>query len=300
MMFSKTVEKAYAKINFGLQVFPKSKDAYNNSFHNIEGVFQTIDLYDELIVTWNLKNDMEPACVVSCDFMNLPEKNTLNTAYSAFCSVVGQKIKVPAVHVELKKNIPSGGGLGGGSADAAALIRAMERICGVMLTDEQLDLIASKVGSDVFFFVHCDREGKGCALVSGRGEIVKKIQPRNDLYLLLIFPAVTSSTKVAYDLVDEFFAEGKKINCPDFSDLEAIYNSDLEKWTFKNTFTSIIANTYSQIGIAIEDLKNGGCCFSEMSGSGSTVFGVFTLKQQADSLRNLLADKWNCKLVNVV
>jgi len=315
-MLNEAIVRAYAKINFGLRVFPIIKSQNDGSSHNInnpnpdvyhkiQGIFQTIDLYDELKVLW--KYDSERTCKVTCEDMELPEKNTVNSAYQAFCEVLlsDYSVRIPSIEVKLTKGIPSGGGLGGGSSDAAALVRLLEKICGVSLSFEQLDLIASKVGSDVFFFMHCDSEGKGCAIVSGRGEIIENITPRNDLFLLLIFPKVSSSTKIAYDLVDKAFGnkdflESEEVSCPAYSELEAVYNGSVENWTLKNTFTSIIANEYGEIRNAIEDLKKAGCCFAEMSGSGSTVFGVFTLKQQADSVCDLLAAAWNCKLVRTV
>ncbi len=282
--------KAYAKINFGLKVLPKR----NDGFHNIESIFQTIDLFDELIVT----PTSEKGCIVQCDSMQLPENNTLISAYNAFCDVTG--VDSIGLSVKLIKGIPSGGGLGGGSSDAAAIIRVLQTITEMKLTDEQLDYIASKTGSDVFFFMHCDENGKGCAVVTGRGEYVRSIKPRTDIFLLLIFPKVSSSTKEAYCLVDKAFEEGKNIEGPTISELERIYYNPLESWTFKNTFTPVIAEAYEEIKTAIMDIKEAGCCFAEMSGSGSTVYGAFTLRQQAQTVSNLLGNAWNCKLVQTV
>ncbi|MCI5606345.1 MAG: 4-(cytidine 5'-diphospho)-2-C-methyl-D-erythritol kinase [Treponema sp.] len=290
MMFETVLEKAYAKINFGLKVLPKREDG----FHNIESIFQTIDLYDELIVSWNEKKE----CKVHCEFMDLPAENTLTKAYKAFVEIAG--VEVPGVNVELKKGIPSGGGLGGGSSDAAALIRVLENICGISLSNLQLDYVASKTGSDVFFFMHGDKNGRSCALVSGRGEIVKEIAPRKDLILLLIFPKVSSSTKEAYSLVDEAYNRGEEVEGPDFSELEFVYNKSVQNWSFKNTFTPVISKVYPEIGKAIGELEKLGCCYAEMSGSGSTVFGVFTLIQQAEFACNLLAATWDCKLVRTI
>lgn len=282
--------KAYAKINFGLKVLQKRADG----FHNIESIFQTIDLFDELIVTPVPKM----SCEVHCDSMRLPENNTLVSAYNAFCDVTGKNSI--GVNVFLKKRIPSGGGLGGGSSDAAALIKVLEKLNKIKLNEEKLDLISSKIGSDVFFFMHCDEEGKGCALVSGRGEIVQNIIPRHDLFLLLIFPKVSSSTKVAYGLVDKAFKVGKKSDAPDLDEFEFVYHKPLKEWTLSNTFTPVVAVHYEEIGRAINELKKAGCCYAEMSGSGSTVFGAFTERQQAEAVSSLLACAWNCKLVKTV
>lgn len=294
MCFCKKNYTAYAKVNFGLNVLPKIGGEQKNEYHNLESIFQTVDLYDVLTVE---KND-STFCTVICNDMELPEKNTLTNAYDAFFEITG--LKKVGICVELKKGIPSGGGLGGGSSDAAALVRALQEICDIKLNRNQLDFIASKTGSDVFFFMNCDEQGKGCALVWGRGEYVKKITPRKDLFLVLIFPKQNSSTKEAYALLDEAYKRGEKLESPSFDDFENIYNRSVEDWTFINSFTPVISNSCEEIRLALKDLQKVGCCYSEMSGSGSTVYGVFTLRQQAISASNLLGEAWKCKLVQTV
>lgn len=296
MMFYRKNYRAYAKVNFGLNVLPKKNigDEKTSEFHNIESIFQTIDLYDKLIV----KKNKTIGCKIICDSMELPKKNTLSDAFEAFCEITG--LKNIGISVILKKGIPSGGGLGGGSADAAALVRALQNIFNLKLNQSQLNFIASKTGSDVFFFMNCDKNGKGCALVSGRGEIVQKINPRRKLNLLLIFPKQSSSTKEAYSLLDKSYENGVMLKSPSFSKLETVYNSSVENWTFINSFTPVISDSCKEIRLAIKDLQKVGCCFAEMSGSGSTVYGVFTLRQQAISAGNLLGDSWNCKPVQTV
>lgn len=296
MMFYKKNYRAYAKINFGLNVLPKKNTGGGEAseFHNIESVFQTINLHDNLIV----KKSKAVGCDVVCDSMVLPKKNTLTNAFDAFCEITG--LKNIGVSVFLKKRIPPGGGLGGGSADAAALIRALQNIFNLKLNRSQLDFIASKTGSDVFFFMNCDKNGKGCALVSGRGEIVQKINPRKKLNLLLIFPKQSSSTKEAYDLLDKFYENGAISKSPPFSEFENIYNGSAENWTFINSFTPIISDSCKEIQSAINDLKKARCCFAEMSGSGSTIFGVFTLRRQAIAACNRLSVSWSCKPAQTV
>lgn len=289
-MLNEYRERAYAKVNFNLNVLKRRSDG----FHGIESIFQTIDLFDELIVT----SDKDVGCNIICDSMDLPENNTLSTAYQAFYECTG--LEKLGVKICLNKGIPAGGGLGGGSADAAALIRVLEKIHGIRLTVQQIDFIAAKTGSDVFFFMYCDSEGKGAALVSGRGEYVKRIDSRQDLFLLLIFPGILSSTKEAYALVDEVLETECKVKCPVFGDLLSIYKDNPNRWTFKNSFTPSLCKKYDTIQKALEDLKNVKAEYVEMSGSGSTVFGVFTLWQQAIYSCNLLADTWNCVLVQTL
>lgn len=133
---------APAKINIGLHVLPGCV----NGFHRIESIFQTVTLFDTLVV----RASERKGCVVDCEGMELPNDNTISLSYTAFRSVTG--IDNFGVRVELKKRIPSGGGLGGGSSDAAACIRAFETLNGITLSVRQLEAIASRIGSDVFFF----------------------------------------------------------------------------------------------------------------------------------------------------
>lgn len=289
------LEKAYAKVNFGLKVCPKSSDS---QFHNIESIFQTIDLYDELVIEpVNPCVENKNRCFVYCDSLILPEKNTLTNAYDAFCEIIYST--VPAIKVTLKKGIPVGGGLGGGSADAAALIRGLEKLCGIKLTDNQRVFIASKTGSDVFFFMDCEN-GQGCALVSGRGENIRKIKSRNDLLLLMVFPKEGSSTKEAYALVDELIANGKEPESPSFDRYEEIYNKPVREWTFVNTFTPVIRNFIPSVGIAMNELNENGAVYTEMSGSGSTVYAIFNDVQQTEKCFEMLKNSFDCQIVHVI
>nr|WP_318659779.1 4-(cytidine 5'-diphospho)-2-C-methyl-D-erythritol kinase [uncultured Treponema sp.] len=275
---------APAKINLGLKVLPKRQDG----FHEIESIFSTIGFADEIIVKPEGKKN---TCTVECDLFKLPEQNTITLTYDAFKKLVNEDL--PGLKVSIRKKIPSGGGLGGGSSDAAAFLNALCLLCRVTLDREQLNLIASMVGSDVFFFVNCDKSGEGAAIVTGRGEFVEKIQRRKDLHYLLLFPGVHSSTKEAYDLVDKFYESGDKLDCPALADLEGIYNGEVSRWNFVNTFTKVMAGKYPVIEQAILALKKSGALYTDMSGSGSTVFGLFATAEDAIKARNTLSGSWN-------
>lgn len=275
---------APAKINLGLKVFPKRQDG----FHGIESIFSTVNLYDEVFIELT---DTKNICSVKCDSMELPEVNTVSSSYAAFRQVSG--LDLPGVNVLIKKRIPSGGGLGGGSSDGASFLKAFNKVSGINLSYDQLRQVAALVGSDVFFFLDCDGSGKGAAIVTGRGEFVKTIPQRNDLHYLMIFPGVHSSTKDAYSLVDEFYESGRNLEYPSLDELEKIYNGPVEKWNFVNTFTSVIAKKYSKIEQAIFDLKSNGALYTDMSGSGSTVFGVFASSKDVETARIALSGSWN-------
>ena len=270
-MLDETCVFAPAKVNLGLKVLPVRGDG----FHEIESIFQTVNIFDKLEIKFLADYGK---CSVFCESLILPKKNTITLAYDAFCEVVS--VPVHSVSVRLTKRIPDGGGLGGGSSDAAAFIRALEKAYDLSLTDAQLDFIASKVGSDVFFFIHCEKDGCGCAVVSGRGENLRFVSKRSDLYFVLAFPNVHSSTKEAYALIDEQFDKTALIY-PSLDKLESIYYLPVEEWTVKNAFTPVLINKYPEIEVCLKSIKKTGALYAEMSGSGSTVFGIYTVREKA-------------------
>lgn len=278
---------APAKINLSLKVLPKRDDGY----HDIESIFQSISLYDELLIE---KMHEKNKCYVSVDSMELPEKNTITKAYDAFVKKTGID---NGIKVFLKKVIPSGAGLGGGSADAGALIRALNTMFEAKLTYEECVEIALNVGSDVPFFL-CggisveDYENNFSAVVTGRGDVIKKIPSRTDLFYVLICPDVHSSTPEAYGLVDENPGLKMDNDCPGVAFLEEMFHDDVKSWRFSNSFTEVLSRKYPDIRKALEDLKDNGAEYVQMSGSGSSVFGVFTKLEEAKKTQKMLNKKW--------
>lgn len=276
------VIRAPAKVNIGLRVLPERGDG----FHNIESIFQTVDVCDELVVSPLAERKR---CKVECDDAVLPADNTLTATYTAFCQLTGCDT---GVRVRVRKRIPAGGGLGGGSSDAAAFLRALARLNGVVLTDCLADAVAAQVGSDVFFFLHCGTDGTGAALVSGRGEVVRPIVPRDDVHFVLVFPGVHSSTKEAYRLVDEDIRAGTVVSCPDFSAYEAMYRSPVSDWTFANSFTPSLKRKYPAIAQALADIQKSGAVWSDMTGSGAVVFGVYEAAEASKKAFAELTGTW--------
>lgn len=273
---------APAKINLGLRVLEKRRDG----FHGIQSIFQTVGLCDELFVTPLSEKNV---CRIRCDQMELPRKNTVNIAYEACADIVGEDL--PGVEVTLKKRIPSGAGLGGGSSDAAALIFALRKF-GVEITRDSAYEIASKVGSDVFFFLECEGREQFAALVQGRGEIVKPIPPRDDLHWILVFPEVFSSTPRAYARIDEKRVREKAAIQFGACDLEKNYRGPIKDWNFTNDFTSVVADEYQEIRRALDDIRSTGALFCDMSGSGSAVFGVYEDASCLEAAKRRLSGKW--------
>lgn len=275
---------APAKINIGLKVFRKNQ---GEEYHKIESVFQTVNLFDELEVELIEGTDF---CKVECDSFELPKSNTFTKTYESFVKKTG---KNTSVCVFVKKHIPAGGGLGGGSSDGAYFLKALAELNNIDLTRELAFSVASEVGSDVFFFLGL-KNGVGSALVSGRGEIVREIDSRK-LNVVLIFPNVFSSTKEAYELIDEAYSKSSLIEeYLDFDKYEENYREGISKWKFKNTFTSVLSLKYPKIAEAMSDLENVGSTFTDMTGSGSVVFGVFETEESAKNAISKLDNKWRC------
>ncbi len=281
---SYTIINAPAKLNLNLSVLPKRQDG----FHNIESIFQKISLYDEL----KIKPTDVSGCVLSVEGMSLPESNTVTKAYDEFAKVTGI---TTGTCVSLKKRIPSGAGLGGGSSDAAAMLIGLDNMFKTGLSQSKLMQCAEKIGSDVPFFV----QTSACALVSGRGEVLDPVTARSDLHFVVVYPDVHSSTKEAYLLVDEW--NEKKLDCnkPALKELEGIYNKPVAEWSFVNDFTAPLTCKYPMIAEALKAIKAEGACFCDMTGSGSAVFGVFDAQKSAEEAYKKLSSYWKkCYLVS--
>lgn len=280
MLESSVYETAFAKLNLHLQVGEKRQDG----FHNIGSIFQTISLCDFVFVKYSEKFS------VNCLNFNLPAENSLVLAYKAFCEKTDFN---KPVEVSVLKEIPSCAGLGGASTDAVALLKGLNRLSGKNLSVKDLEELAIKVGSDCPFFVQ-----GGTAFVSGRGEVLEKLQAR-DCKGLLIFPKTEVKTFSAYKKLDELRvldkncfldmskkqAFIKKYKTEDFSE----WGKTTEKGLFVNDFEKVVFPEFTEISEVKNALIKTGADFALMTGSGSAVFGLFnkveTLKKAHKKLK---------------
>ncbi|HNY17868.1 MAG TPA: 4-(cytidine 5'-diphospho)-2-C-methyl-D-erythritol kinase [Treponemataceae bacterium] len=261
---------APCKINLHLRVLRRRADG----FHDIESVFQLVSLADGLTVS---VSGPEGASRVLSPLMELPAVNTVSRAIELFRAETGIR---SGIAVDLEKRVPAGAGLGGGSSDAAATLVALDRLFRTDLSRAALDAMAAKIGSDVPFFL-----SGGAAIVEGRGERVTPIPARDDLYGVLIWPGVHSSTAEAYGLVDAWHASHGDLGAdwPAVSELADRYHGPVGDWRFANSFTAPLEARYPAIRDARLALVASGAAFAEMSGSGSSVFGLFADRQAADN-----------------
>jgi 4-diphosphocytidyl-2-C-methyl-D-erythritol kinase len=280
-----TFENAYAKVNLILDVLGKRADG----FHEIRTIFQSLSLSDRLTFSDNQDGDISLTCNIPelpCDFQNLAWRaaNLLKEQYS-----VSQ-----GVHITLEKQIPVAAGLGGGSADAAAVLRGLTRFWGLSVNTEELLALAAKLGSDVPFCLM-----GGTALGKGRGELVEALPPCPYYYVVLANPGFPVSTAMVYqNLCENMFqirpdTEGmiQAIGRLDSSGVISRLGNVLEESTFA---------LYPAVNELKERMSQHGP--SLMCGSGATVFTLFSEKAAAKHLHKVLLaegkDAWMTETYN--
>ncbi len=263
--------KAYAKINLTLDILGKRKDG----FHELESVMQQVDLADDISMK-RLNNNK-----ISIDCEGIPQKKNL-VFKSAF--FLKRNFNVNAgVEIKIKKNIPIAAGLGGGSTDAAAVIKGLNRLWNLNLTIDELIEFAAKTGSDVPFSIV-----GGAALAKGRGEIIKKLDNFPALDLVIINPGFGIKTIDAYKGLDSSnFGKHRKTAVL----LKKLTKGNITK-NLNNDFEETIFKKYPKIKSIKDDLMKNGAMNALMSGSGSSVFGIFKTKTQAKTAENSLKDKY--------
>lgn len=268
-----TTVLAYAKINLYLDVVGKRADGY----HDIESIMQTVSLAD--IVTVEIKKGIERITQefigsdLPCDEINLCYK-----AAKAYLDYFGDRNC--HIHIRVEKNIPEAAGLAGGSADAAAVIRALDKAFCRESDMSTLCEIGLKVGSDVAFCIV-----GGTAAVSGRGERVEKIRQLPEYTVLVVKSDRESvSTKEAYSRIDE-----KAVSVPHKYTFEEYKNAVeyAEKGIIENgvynIFEEVMKNELSHTQELIKAMKKSGALCALMSGSGPSVFGFYTDEATANS-----------------
>ena len=261
-------EKACAKINICLDIVGIRDDGY----HEIRSVMQCVAFGDDVIVG----TSDEKGIHLSCSDPSLPtdEKNLAYRAALAFFEYTDTYLDVD---IYVKKNIPDKAGLAGGSADAAAVLRAVNRLSGCNLSDEELRKIAEKIGSDVVFCVSSDP-----SFVSGRGEIIEECMGLPDCFIVLAKSDDGMKTPEAYRALDGLYGDyssrgdGAK-TCRDAMCGEL---SEIKENMF-NIFESVIIPQRPAVQILKDSLYESGALFDMMSGSGSAVFGIFEDEEKA-------------------
>jgi len=255
--------KAPAKINIGLNVVNKREDG----FHNIETLFYPLlDFYDLLLFEENSKLE-----IVTKNY-DLPFRD--NLIYKAVKLLEEKSSRKIKVKITLVKNIPVGAGLGGGSSDAAATLKGLNEFAQLGLSEEELMIFALKLGSDVPYFIN-----PVPALGYSRGEILRPVNFKINLPILIINPNVQISTAEAFRKI---IPSNPKIKIETIFSDNKVNDFNFLKSNIVNDFESIVFKTYPLIREIKNKLYESGALFALMSGTGSTVFGIFENKKKAE------------------
>lgn len=243
-----------AKINLGLYVTEKRSDGY----HNLETIMIPIDWVDVLELMPNETDGIH--CTVSGLIETVGEENSCTQAYQ----LLAEKYELPSVQMHLHKQIPTGAGLGGGSSDAASALNMLNEMFTLHIDDATLENYAAQLGADNAFFIR-----EGAKYCTGIGDVMEDL-PRLNLamHLVVVNPGIHVSTAEAY--------AGVTPQTPNV-DLKELWLKGPESWskTMQNDFELSVFKSHPEI----EKLKNMmyqlGATYAAMSGSGSTVFGLF-------------------------
>jgi len=251
--------KAYAKVNLGLDVLRRREDGY----HDVKMIMQTVDLYDCISAE---DSDSGISITSNVDFVPNDESNLMYKAAKILMDEFGIE---RGVKLHLEKNIPVAAGMAGGSTDAAAVLKAVNTLFNLGLTEEDLKKRGVKIGADVPYCIM-----GGTALSEGIGEILTPIEGMPKCHILIAKPPVSVSTKYVYE---NLHANELKVH-PDIDGMiDCIKSGDLYGVAEKmdNVLETVTVVKYPEIDRIKQFMKDNGALNSIMSGSGPTVFGLY-------------------------
>ncbi|MCK4857377.1 MAG: 4-(cytidine 5'-diphospho)-2-C-methyl-D-erythritol kinase [candidate division Zixibacteria bacterium] len=250
--------KAPAKINLFLKVLGKRPDGY----HDIYSLLQTVNLCDTLRLSRR-----DAGIKIESDSASIPvdESNLVAKAFSLLQKETGFS---GGIHCKLKKEIPVGAGLGGGSSDAAAALKGINQLLGLGLVVERLAAIGANIGSDIPFFF-----SSGQAIISGRGEDVLTINLPTGYEIILIVPDFAISTAWAYSQLR--FPLTRHSAPPTFYLAESVPDLFESLKKIGNDFQSIVADNFPEVGTCTGNLWQAGAKHVALTGSGSAFYGLF-------------------------
>lgn len=271
-------EGAFAKLNLTLDVLGKRDDGY----HDLKSIMQTISIRDDVEIDVDTGKPWEMTCTnpaIPCDERNLAWK-----AARVYFDAIGKE--PDGISIRITKRIPTEAGLGGGSADAAAVLRALNKYYQNPLSIMALAELGASVGSDVPFCTIC-----GTAMVEGRGERIRKLPDMPDCTFVVCKPDFSSSTPALYKKIDEETI-GQR---PDHQLFEsALISGDLPKIAsgLCNVFDPIVTKDHLELNYIKSIFNSYGSIGQQMTGSGSAVFAIVTEFEYAAVICNMLKDNY--------
>jgi 4-diphosphocytidyl-2-C-methyl-D-erythritol kinase len=267
--------KAYAKINIGLDITGRREDGY----HLIDTIMQTVDLCDEL----DIEESRIPGITMTCDCPGL-------SCDDSNLVVKAAKLMLPpeaGITIALHKVIPMGAGLGGGSADAAAVLKALNDMFEIGYEKGRLDSIGVTLGADVPFALHA-----GTIRAEGIGQILTRLPSLPKWYVLIVKPCESISTADVYKGYDHmWFSENAR---PDMNKLTAavrLQDIDTVASTAGNILEKVTVREVPRIREIRTQMRTGGAVGTQMTGSGTAVWGIFRDRESAQACGQTFPEK---------
>lgn len=271
-----------AKINLGLNITEKRTDGY----HNLETVFYPVPVFDKIMITPN----GTPPCTCTLSIEGTPvdgdtQNNLVAKAYRKLC----ERKPLPGVDIRLNKNIPMQAGMGGGSADCAFTLVALNRMFHMGISEAELQRMAASLGADCAFFV----KSQPC-FATGIGDIMQSVNLNLDSYwMLMVKPPVSVSTKEAFS--------GITPRKPQRQCRDIVENEPVEKWKelLVNDFEESIFAIHPELAAIKQHIYNLGAEYAAMSGSGSALFGLFSHKPEIPDTETFKTNKCRIELFSM-
>ncbi len=272
----KILQKAYAKINIGLDVLCRREDGY----HELKMIMQTVDICDDLL----LEKTKQPGIVLRTDCDKVPSDGS-NLIYKAARLLLDGREDAEGVRITLTKRIPVAAGMAGGSSDAAAALKGINELFEMGHSLEHLQELGLKLGADVPYCL-----AGGTMLSEGIGEILTPLPPPPDCFLVVAKPDIDVSTAFVYGNlhVDELTGH------PDIDGMvRALYDGSLSGITDRlgNVLETVTVKAYPVIEEIKRLLRSEGAENALMSGSGPSVFGIFTERKTAETAARAVEDQ---------
>ncbi len=257
--------KAYAKINLGLEILYKRQDRY----HEINTIFSRISLADDINICKN--SELSVNCVSEDEIAQED-----NLAYKA-ALLLRRHYKVKeGAEIEVIKKIPTGAGLGGGSSDAATTLKGLSELWNIPVDLNILLKIASDIGADVPYFLR-----QGMAVASGRGEKLEYFKLDLPYTVLLVMPGNKISSKWAYQNLAIGYLRKNPTDLRTAL-INSVNKSELLKKSITNDFEGSIFKKYPELKVIKSKLYKSGAVLSLLSGSGSSIYGLYTSRGEAE------------------
>lgn len=268
---------AHTKVNLGLRVLGKREDGY----HDLDTVFQELEWGDIL--------HFEPADKFSFEITGLSFDDGGNNICLHAVDLFKRESKIDvSVKITLEKLVPPGSGIGGGSADGAAVLKGMNRLAGNVLSETKLEDLALQLGADVPFFLK-----GGLQHGQGVGEKLQQLERGFEGVFLLVIPPIHVSTKQAFEALKIPLTAPKT---------PITFGRLLDKATlvrfFENEFESVVFHIHPEIGTLKNELLKQGAFFASLSGSGSTVYGIFDNLAQAQVAQSFFINRYHTQITH--